>query len=491
MATTVDTTPPPPAPDYPPENGFTPGDFATGVATELQKAGIINKDGSLNVLNALNPFVAFLTWLASRGVPLETLMEEKIVEFYEPFLKQMVSGVETMLEPGMKILGDLTSVYVKQFGSFKTSDGKRTGAPGAAHVTSVAQGMYDDILAPLEQSIGGANPATLGSGATNAHNALGSIVEIRLLTWLINIISNLTGIGTFKFINSFNTCITDAMNARSVERLASKPYLSKFILDPLTRDLNADHPITDLSAAQLIKAYVRGGITVEQLHQRMREKGFHEGLAPEFLLDTVKELGLNEVAYLVNYGYWSDAEATQYLTQIGYEASLANVPLGIAKMARVQSQYDALADELVAAVATGRLEPENMRSILTELGFPTLEINAYALRAATRLEFSRPLSLGQVQQLFQHQLVDATYVQTWLADEGYSERDQHLLFLLEFAKEEERQLAKATLGAQARFRSVTLDDAAATATTKNNQRLADAATKLAAKKVAQANYYGQ
>lgn len=483
--------PPTPAPDFPPENNFDPTSFAAGVVGELKKAGLMNEDGSLNWSTTLNPFVAILTFAAKELFPLIQLAENGVAAESIPFLSELVTTIQGILKPGMDVLGAVTAAYVGQFGQFSTAEGKRTGAPGVTALPSIAVGMYDSILAPLEQVTGGADPAQTNSGATNAHTALGSIVEIRLLTWMVNIISNLTGLGTLKFINSFNTCMTDAMNARSIERLASKPYITKYIVDPLTRDLNADHPITDLSLVQLVKAYVRGGISVEELHLRMRQKGYHEQLSPEFLLDTLKELTIDEIAYLVNNGYWTDEQATTYLTQIGYDAALANVPLGIAKLRRVQTQYDALADEMVTAVASGRLEPESMRSVLTELGFPKIEIDAYALRAATRQEFSRPLSLGQVQQLFQKQLVDASYVQTWLANEGYSLADQHLLFLLEFAKEEERQLAKATLGAQARYRSATAADAAATATAKNNQRLADAANKLAAKKAALAAFYGQ
>ena len=111
----------------------------------------------------------------------------------------------------MEILKDLTMFFTSQIVSELTPmrRGTKDGAP--IGMSGGAQALFDGVMSPLMGLTSAANPATAGAGQVNAQYTLGGIMGIHLHTWMINILSNLTGVGVLKFINSFDECITGAL----------------------------------------------------------------------------------------------------------------------------------------------------------------------------------------------------------------------------------------------------------------------------------------
>lgn len=489
MASLVDTNPPP-APDYPPENNFDPSSFVSGITKALQEAGVVNKDGSINVLSIANPWVTLLTWLAKEAFPLVLIGENSIIALAEPFLKLLLEVVIQILKPGTEVLGGLTSVFVKTLVDSLKGGSAKAGARSSFDGAAGAAAAFDNILSPLGMISGQADPAEPGAGYQNSQYTLGAMIQIHLYTFMINVVSNVTGIGALHWINSFDQAVLSAMNVRNMSRIALKPYMDTYIAQPVTRDLNRAHQLNDPGAASIVKTFIRGGLTAEQIRGKMAEKGFSPDVTAQLLLDYAKEMSLVEIAYLVNHGHWTEAQALTYLEQVGWSPAIANLPLGIALLARVQLQHDALADEMVTAAASGRFDVGNMLAVLKELDFTPDEIEAYAVRAATRLEFDRHLTYNQVKELYTFSLVDLAYVQRWLLDEGYDLEDQHLLILLDFTTESDRAARIAELAAVKRVQAQELTEQAAAAATKGDTALAAAKTKLAAKKAARAARLG-
>jgi len=261
------TTPETPeAPDYPPENNFDVNAFTGEIAKTLQDKGLLPKDWKDAASMLANPWMTLLAWLASRGAaPIILMLFKQILEQGEPMAKQLLTLVGAFMTPVMKDLGDLTALYVNQLVAGQSAVQRGDVSNPHPKMESVAAGMFDNILAPLAGIYGARNPQTPGAGQANSQFALGSVTSIHLATWAINILSNITGLGALKFINSFDEAVTSAINSRSLGRMAMKPYLTKFMADPLTRDLNVALPLDKLSSATLMKSYIRGSITREGL----------------------------------------------------------------------------------------------------------------------------------------------------------------------------------------------------------------------------------
>jgi len=441
----VENPPPPEAPEYSPENAFDVQSFANGIGEELAKLkapGFSGEalsdaiaDGLLKVLHwamitnpALAPFA-----LVAGGDPTTLLTNLSKIIF-----EVLVKVVGAIVQPGMDVLGDATKIYVGQFVTQQTEI--RRGEAGAhpSGLKAPAAGMFDSILAPMAGLIGAANPATAGAGEINSQYALGSIISIHLSTWMINILSNITGLGVLKFINSFDDVITSGLNSRSLGRVAMRPYLTKFMADPLTRDLNTRLPLNKLSSASLIKSYIRGSLTREGLVQGMRGLGFDEGVTEQVLVDTVKHLGLDELVWLVNRGAWTKEMAWDDLKQQGYPEPYAPVIFEYAQSALQRSIWHGIASDLVSLIVDHRMDPADAQAILRNSELTDDEVHAYLTRAAIQLETPKRISYSQLKQLYAESLIDLDAVLTWLQDEQYSSQDADLLVLLEFTKHEDR-----------------------------------------------------
>ena len=451
----IEPTPPEPAPEYPPMNEFSIESFTNTVLDTIKDkwplllgpAGIAI-EGTSTAVGKIRGDIASAELLAQ--LILKAL--EKGAEYLIPILQAVLIAVTKILKPGMDLLGTLSSAYVQQFVEQQKAIAPGAAGKGPSGLKPAAAGLFDSILAPLGFLVGGANPAQTGAGETNSQFVLGSIVGIHLSTWMVNIISNLTGLGALKWINSFDDVITAALSSRSLSRMAMKPYLMKYIGEPLDRDLNLKLPLDSFGPSTLVKTFLRGGITRDQLVAKMRGKGYAENITEQLLLDTAKMLPLDAVAYLVNTENWTERQGLEHLEQQGYPNELAPTVLYLSRNDLIFSQYRSLANSLVSARGDRQFSNELLREMLADLGFTPNEVNAFALRGAMLAELPKRLSLAQVKELFKESLVDLNYVHLFLKDEGYSDDDADLLELLEFVKKEERDARRAAQAEAKRHR---------------------------------------
>jgi hypothetical protein len=447
--------------DVPPENVFDVQSFTSGIIAELQAKGVLPKDAADALSKLSNPWAAFFGVLAALAWPTLQKLEGAGVDAAEPFLKELLGVVTTVFKPLMRVLGDLTGVYVQQFVDQQKAVQPGAGGKAPSGLLPTAAGLFDSILAPLGFLVGGANPSQVGAGETNSQYVLGSIIGIHLSTWMVNIISNLTGLGALKWINSFDDVITGAISSRGLSRMAMKPYLTKFIGDPLARDLNLKLPLEIGSPAGLIKRYIRGNMSGDELKQALRGKGYDDAVVEDLLLDTVKYPTLDAIGWLVKSGFWQDADGIAALTQMGYDEDMAIVILKREVLSEAFAQMHSLATSLVDAFIDRRLDNETLRSLLSRAGFSEAEVEAMSTRGAILQELSRRLSLGQVKSLFQESLIDLDYVLNFLREEGYSDDDADLLALLEFTVKEEREARKRELAERRRVAADAAREAAA------------------------------
>lgn len=471
----------PEAMDVPPENAFDINTFVAGSLEAIKaKWPILLGPAGIAVDIWQSKGKGDAAFFSSLGLLIKKCLEEA-PEALTPILQIVVQIAVQLLKPGTQILGQLTNSYILALrgeGDAKSPAGLPVpGGPG--HDPSAA--VFDQIMAPLLGMLTPSNPEASGAGENNSQHILGTLIHIHLMTWMVNVISNLTGVGVFKWINSFDEAITSGISARGFSRLATKPYLMKYVVDPLTGDLNRKWPTESGTPSTLLKTYMRGGITREELLGKLRGKGFKEEVVEQLLLDTVRLYTFDELAHLYRYDKLTVDDVVKYAAQIGYPDRLVPPLLGLYELDLIESQHKTIASDLVQAMGDHRIDNETARHIFASLDFSDAEVNAYILRGAMLAELPKRLSLSQVRELYNESLVDAEYVLDFLKAEQYADSDADLLFLLLFTKKDQREHQRGILSARRRVQAEVADEAAAKAEGERRAALAELEAALTAK----------
>ena len=441
----------PPAEEPPPENAFDVQSFTTQILDTLREQGFapkVDAEGHVTEPSAgsseqASLFFRILGHLVKDSPDILQKMLEGVGGMATPFLKSLVTIVTGLLAPGMNVLGELTHEYVTQVagrGLEKSPGGLPVPGGPAKDATGF---VFDQIMAPLLNVLTPSSPGRVGAGEENAQHILGTIISLHLSTWMVNILSNMTGLGFLKWINSFDDAITSGISARGFSRMATRPYLDKFVVTPAARDLNMRYPLEFGSVAALLKRYLRGKESPEAVKAMLRGKGYDDSTVEDLLLEAAKLFSVDDLAYLMDAGNYTLDDSVQALVQQGYPESVARGKLGKHYWDLVDSQLRLLAGELVTACVDRRLDTDTLRYLLGKMGFSQEEVNAWVVHAATLQEINIRLTLAQVKDLYNEGIEDLNFVQGWLDSEGYSMEDRDRLVLLYFTKKEERDAVKA------------------------------------------------
>jgi len=451
----------PPAEEPPPENAFDIQSFTQQILGVLQAQGFAPKadaEGHLTQASVFDSekaglFFRILGHLVKDAPEILQKLLEGALGVFTPLLKALVTTATGILQPGMTVLGDLTGAYVRQVagtGLEKSPAGLSVPGGPAKDATSV---VFDQIMAPLLGLLTPSSPGKVGAGEENAQHILGTIISLHLSTWMVNIISNLTGLGVLKWINSFDDAITSGISARGFSRMATRPYLDTFVVTPAKKDLNRRYPLALGGVSALLKRYTQGRMTGEELKFALRGQGYDDETVGDLLLESLKLYSVDDLVYLMDGGVYGFDDAVEALKQQGYPENVARTKLAKPYWDRVDAQYRSLASSLVAAFIDRRIDNTTVRYLLQRAGFDQEEINAMVARGATLQEIPTRLSLAQVRDLYNEGVEDLAFVQGFLQDEGYSPDDVDRLVLLYFTKEKERDARKAALADAKRNRA--------------------------------------
>lgn len=460
----------PPAPDVPPENNFDIQSWMQQAKQSLDQSGATISGGGVRVHS--EPGFLLKELLAGLGMAGDALglLMAVIGSAADPILRALLKAVLTILEPAVEVGGDLTKAFVSVLVSSLTGVPRAGESAGQYGATPAAQMMFDSVMAPLAGLSSAKSPNQDGAGIANAQYALGGIIAIHLHTWVLNIIANFTGAGYLKFINSFDAAVTSCLNSRSLGRGAMKPYLNMFIANPLTRDLNSQMPLEIGSTGQLVKRYVRGNMTNEELKKALRGRGYDDDVVADMLLDTIHFLSVAQITELYRNGTWQIQDAIDALTHQGYSTTHAAFAIEYELGSLVRSERDATASALVTARGNWQIDNETLRASLQKMNFRADEIEALALHGAMIAELPHRLTLSQVKGMYEESIVDLDYVLQFLHDEQYSDDDADKLTLWYFTTKERRDDTRAILAAR---RRVQADAAAAKAAKASADQQAD------------------
>lgn len=483
-------TPPPAAFDVPPDTPFQAGEIAAGAA---EIAGGILADKFVTEIVQVFKVggeLALLIFLIKHVKDILALWNTYVAPLLKDVGKSVVEGATQLIEPVADLFGTLSEAYVSEITRhYALEHGGGTASKGTP-AGNAAKYAFDSIVAPIAFFTSGSSPDQNGAGARNIQQTLGVIVQLHLITWVVNVISNVTGLGTLKFMNSFTEVILDALNARSFSRVAMRPYLNTFVAEPATKELNTQWPLKTPSPSNDVKEFIRGQISVGELQARNKGLGFDENKTAQLVLDTAKLFSPVEAAFYVRMGVWTADQAEQSLVVAGYEKDAAHAALLHEIQALSFELLKRYADEQGIRVAARALSGDDYVTLLQDVGFTQIEAGSYRAVYETKIKDYKRLSYTQVKALYTAGLVPLQFVTDWLAADGYSPDDASLLTLLDFTSAEEVKLRKAVLAAQARVLAIERAQQATADAGKGAAALSAALDALAKAKAALASNFG-
>ncbi len=411
--------------------------------------------------------------------------EKDLLTGVEPIVAAVAEAITKLLIPVAGLLGNVSGGFVKLM-----ADKLRVSpAKGAESDPSPddfgAKYAFDHIVAPIAYLSSSADPTQPGAGATAIQETLGSIVNLHLTTWVVNVLSNVTGAGTLKFMNSFTEVMLSAMNARMMARTAMKPYLNTYMGIPSERELSTRWPQATLSEQQMVKAYIRGALTGDQATSLGRQLGQTEGNMGQFLIDYQKFPDTSMIGKMINVGWIDQDTGLELIKQQGYPEAYAKVVLNFAVHQEVFSILRDAGERLQSHYEQGQIDEATYKNLLSQMMFSDMEIEALLVKAQVTQQVYKKLPQGEVLKLYEEGIVDLNYVTSYFQGLGYSAEDADNLTLLYTASKENRAERTSELAAAARVRAQKLRDSAAVATKKANAALAEAETSLANQILAQ------
>jgi hypothetical protein len=481
---------PAPAPDVPPAGALDFAQAAQGVSQGFDWGAFLKMLQPLALGMSLDMHAAKKAFDKSQGFTNAKALEDYIIAEATKFGDVAVDIVVQLLAPFRAIFANLSAHYVQTFAAdMQGGDPNKIPTGAGATVATTAAGAFDGICAPLG-FMGGGNPEEAGAGHAAVQKVLGTLVSLHLNTWVVNVLSNLTGLGFLHYINSFDDVILSAMNTRAMGRLAFKPYMDTYMVAPLTRDLNIAHPLKWPAPTTVVRAYNAGQLTNTAFLALMREAGYSEQVAANYLTEIVKHPSAADVAWLVNTGVWTDEQGQAQLELDGYSSQFSGVILERAKLGQSDAIARRIIDECISEVADHLMPIETAEQIIEALDIPRFEEDLYIQLMNLLYHRPRKLSYAQVLALYKASLMTLDDVAAWLESERYTSDDARNLMLLDFTEATQLSAHQAQLGAMYRVRSVTYAQKATADLAKANQTKATAEQALADKYAALASKYG-
>ena len=281
-----------PAPDVPPESYLSQDAMNQSISAVAALIGGDPLVKDLMVTAQQEGYTGVIAWLAKNVGALIAL----IIQSAAPILVPIGQGIVTAITPAIAGIGDifgtLSASYVAEVTRHYSMEAGGATKSSGTPMGNAAQAAFDSIVAPISFFTSGSDPSTDGAGTRNLQQTLGVIVQLHLITWVINVVSNLTGIGALHYINSFNEVLLAALNTRALSRVAMRPYLNTMIVEPITGELNTKWPLKSPAASSDIKQYIRNGITADQLRVNMAKLGYNADVTAQLLLDTAPAEGV-------------------------------------------------------------------------------------------------------------------------------------------------------------------------------------------------------
>jgi len=296
------------------------------------------------------------------------------------------------------------------------------------------------------------NPISPDQGAANAKSFLGFGANFAVVTAFLGFLGGLVPFLHLDEIKGFGEEMQRVLGLGRLTHTAVTPLVRNMIAQPFDLWLRAQLRPDRLAEAQLVRGLRAGLITEDVVRQGMAEKGYPDDAIDFLLTDFSVKLALSELYLLLLNGDVQEQDVINNLTLTGMPEDQAKLQLKAVDLASVKTQQTALLSWAESNYVDGFITQDQWNSILQNLMLGDLEETAIRTKVGWKQESPRKrVSFAEVKTAIVDNIVDFSYLDAWLAAEGYDQQSQLIMSfqVLEAIKSAENKVAFAKYKANA------------------------------------------
>ncbi len=221
-------------------------------------------------------------------------------------------------------------------------------------------------------------------------------------------------------------------------RLALTPLVRNAIQEPYDQALRKRYRPDLLSEAHAVAAFQGGFIDPVELHEILARKGYSDKYISIVTDQHATKLTDTELSVLLRHGRTSKEYAFAEMARAGIDPQHASYKLGVNDLQRTDSLVTTYKSLITKQRIEGLIGEDTYNKLLDRLPITEEEKQLERNFVGTSLEVPRAfLTWSEVEKAFELGAVDLTYVDTWLAREGFSDEDtlvKELLLLVRLDK---------------------------------------------------------
>jgi hypothetical protein len=339
----------------------------------------------------------------------------------------VLSGIEDIKNEGSGGINDITAAALSDLLGTKIDIAPASGT-GAANQTVDNTAAGTALFRTLVDMFGGLRQITPDQGAANAQEFLGFGINFAVVTAFLGLIGGFVPFLHLEELKGIGEEVRSAIGLGRLTHTAVTPLVRNMISQPLDLWLKAQLRPDRLAEPQLVRALRSGNMQEADVRQALAEKGYPDDTIDFLLQDLTVRLALSELVLLLNNGDITEQDAINNLTLAGMTEDQAKLQLKAADLAAAKTQQDALLSELETAYVGGFIDQDTYNKVLGNLSLGDLQEQNYRAKVGFKQETSRKrVSFAQLETAIVDGIVDFSYLDTWLTQEGYDAPSQNIL----------------------------------------------------------------
>jgi hypothetical protein len=333
--------------------------------------------------------------------------------------------------------------------------GKGPGGIGA-RMQAIGGALHDTLLREMT----GSSEITPDEGTANARRFSGFAINFATASAFIAILTECESLGFLKEFRELGVETAEALGLGRLQRLALQPLIRNLIQQPYDLALRKQFRPDRLGESQIVRALRAGQLQDAQARDMLAEKGYRDSDIDLLIADLTGKLPVSEIYTLLRNGDFTEQQAIDRLSNQGMDPDDAKLILKALSESRADSQLGSILSDLEAAYVDRFIDSATFTNVLSKLPLSDDEESMYRVRVGLQQEVPRKrITFAQLTTGVIEGIVDFTYVDEWLAAEGYSDQDQLVLtyeILQKLKTAEDKAKAKQHLTTKAATKGKTL-----------------------------------
>lgn len=336
-----------------------------------------------------------------------------------------LNGIEAAKENSGGGFNDLLQAALKDLTGADVQISQGDSGNASADPTSAGNAVFDTFA----QLLGGLSPVTPDQGKQNAAAFLGMGVNFAVVTSFLGIIGGLVPFLHLDELKSIGEDLHQVLGLGRLTHTAITPLVRNTVSQPLDRWLRAQLRPDELSEAQLVRAFHAGQIDESDVRDALAQKGYPDERITLLLTDFAVKIALPELFTLLLNGDLQEQDVINNLTLAGMPEDQAKLQLQAQRETSARAQQAALLSDLENSYVNGFVDESTYSAMLDKLPISDEENAAFRERVGFRQEHPRKkLTFAEVKAAFVDLVIDHSYVDQFLQQEGYDDQAQLVLW---------------------------------------------------------------